>query len=85
MQQQAMQRPVAEQSLLENQAAKKTEELRAQNTAVEGASKAMVHADGEGPKQQYAGKETKRQGEKEEEESEAPVHPYKGHHLDITL
>lgn len=85
MQQQAMQRPVTEQSLLENQSAKKTEEQRSQNSAVEGASKAMVHTNGEGAEQHHSNKDSKRQNEKEEMDSEAPAHPYKGHHLDITL
>lgn len=88
MQQQAAQRPLSEQNILANQASKQTEELRNQNTAVEKSSKPEVRADQDGANDggYKRGGRKKEDGSDEEALAEdPPVHPYKGHHLDIKL
>lgn len=89
MQQQAAQRPLSEQNILANRSSKETEELRSQNTAVEQSAKAQVHADQEGSQgSKYYKAVRKRKSDQpgeDETSSEPPVHPFKGHHLDIKL
>jgi hypothetical protein len=88
MQQQAAQRPVTEQNILEQGAAKQIEEMRKQNAAVEGSSKPRVQTNGEEGKGGTYGKGSKKKrpvsadgGEGEGE----PAHPYKGRSIDIRL
>ncbi|MFF2888102.1 hypothetical protein [Paenibacillus sp. NPDC057967] len=88
MQQQAAQRPLAEQNMLANQASKQTEELRNQNTAVEQSSKPQVRADQDGANDGGYKRGTRKKADGTDEElpaDEPAVHPYKGHHLDIKL
>ncbi|REK76535.1 hypothetical protein [Paenibacillus paeoniae] len=88
MQQQAAQRPLTEQNMLANQASKQTEEMRNQNTAVEKSSNPQVRADQDGANDGGYKRGNRKKGVGTEEESgvdEPPVHPYKGHHLDIKL
>lgn len=88
MQQQAAQRPQAEQNILANQTSKQTEEMRNQNTAIEQSSKPQVRADQDSANDSghKRGARKKADGTDEDTSSdEPPVHPYKGHHLDIKL
>ncbi|WP_168122227.1 hypothetical protein [Paenibacillus sp. HB172176] len=87
MQQQAAQKPAMDQTMLEGQAAKHTEELRMHNSAVEQTGQAHVRANQDG---KHSGaheqrKRTKESVEGDEDKPEQAAHPFKGHHLDIKL
>ncbi len=85
---QALHKPVADQTMLAEQAAKQTEQLRRQNSAVEQASGQQIRGDQERNQEKQGRSGEARQHAQEEsgQSSEAaPVHPYKGHHLDIKL
>ena len=87
LQSQAAQKPIVDQNLLANQTERETEEKRTQSSQLEKSAKAQVQTSDQGKSQQEGqrGTRSKRSGASESEHSEAPAHPYKGHHLDISL
>lgn len=85
---QALHKPIAEQNMLANQSAKNTEELRAKNTGIEQAIGLHVRSDQEaqqGNDRQKARRKNPEDEHSEKEGDSPPVHPFKGHHLDIKL
>jgi len=87
LQSQAAHKPIADQNLLANQTAKETELKRTQNSELEKAAKANVQTNDQGNSNNKGqrGSRSKRLSSNESESGEAPAHPYKGHHLDISL
>ena len=88
MQQQSLQRPIAEQSMLASQSAKHTEELRRQNTAIDKSSNLDVKADQDSAEGKAYNKQKKKRAsanQSQETGQEPPAHPFKGHHFDIKL
>lgn len=86
IQQQAMNRPMTEQTLLEHGIAKETEEKRTQASAVDETEKGTIR-DQEKDREGEASdrnKEKRRQKQELQEQAENH-HPYKGHKLDIRL
>ncbi|UVI32525.1 hypothetical protein [Paenibacillus spongiae] len=85
---QMIQKPVIEQTKLENEAVKQTELARTQNAAVEESSKLDIHE-----RQQDAGSRNPSKRNKPgkdspdalETSSQEAAHPYKGKHIDISL
>lgn len=87
MQSQAAQKPVADQNMLAAQSAKETEQMRSQNAGIEQTDKSQVRTNQEG-KQSGDNRQFSRKRSEEaaaDDETDAPAHPYKGHHLDIKL
>ena len=87
IQQQAIQRPVAEQMNLEQQAIKQTEENRTQTSKLAETEKAMIRDEEQGKKNS---KQNKQQQKQQKEQSDPNtekqvIHPYKGHSIDIKL
>jgi len=85
LQQAAMQRPMHEQTLLEQQAEKLAEAQRNQATNIEHVEKGLIRD--EEHHDQSKGKHHKKSSEKvnDDEKDEGSIHPYKGHRLDIKL
>ncbi len=84
LQSQAAQRPITEQTLLANQSEKETERNRTKSTKTEKTIKSEVHTNGQGASsgQEHSDKRAKTSTDAVDE---SPVHPYKGHNLDISL
>ncbi|WP_138751562.1 hypothetical protein [Paenibacillus sinopodophylli] len=84
---QAIHKPVADQNALAAQTTKETELLRGKNTAVEQSNGAHIHSeeDSQGNAYQKAKQKRLKQNSDQEEQEHPPVHPYKGHRLDIKL
>lgn len=85
LQQQMLNRPVAEQSMLENNIAKETEEKRTQTSAVDEIEKGIIREDEEQEGQGSHQQQKKRKKKQELQEQVENHHPYKGHKLDIRL
>ncbi|NIK68856.1 MULTISPECIES: hypothetical protein [unclassified Paenibacillus] len=77
----------AEVSRLAELASKQTEQLRSRNTGVEQTGGTNVRNDRERQNgNPYLAKRKQKQGQEESANSEEKAeHPYKGHHVDITL
>jgi hypothetical protein len=85
---QALHKPVADQTALADQSAKHTEQLRRQNTAVEHTTGQQIRGDQERNQEKQGhspGKKQQEDAESGQSAEAAPVHPFKGHHLDIKL
>jgi len=82
---QLLHRPVAEQQLLANNAAKETEELRHKNAEVEETGGQKIRDDREQSSSRQQGQ--KRHGKPDDDPANAQpsIHPYKGKHIDISL
>ncbi|MEF2244536.1 MULTISPECIES: hypothetical protein [unclassified Paenibacillus] len=87
LQSQAAQKPIVDQNLLANQTERETEEKRTQSSQLEKSAKAQVQTSDQGKAQQEGqkGPRSKRRDANDADPNEAPAHPYKGHHLDISL
>lgn len=88
MQSQAAHKPVADQNMLANQSAKDTELMRSQNSEVEQSDKPKMrmNEDGQhGSSYRNGSGNRKEDKDKEDGADPTPVHPYKGHNLDIKL
>lgn len=85
---QAAHKPAADQSTLAEQASKQTEQLRSKNTAIEHSTGLQVRSENE-RQQGNAYRNTSRKGKEnelaEQETEQPPVHPFKGHNVDIKL
>ncbi|MEK4250240.1 hypothetical protein [Paenibacillus sp. FSL W7-1287] len=86
LQQQAIQRPVMEQTMLEASVVKEAEHKRSQATAVDETEKGMIRDQEKEQGGQDSQKKHARIGtQQEKDEEKSSNHPYKGHHLDIRL
>jgi len=86
LQQQAMNRPVMEQTMLEATVVKEAEQKRTQAAAVDETEKGIIRDQEKDPNGQGSKKKNDRTRSKQELERELSTdHPYKGHHLDIRL
>ncbi|MBD2870711.1 hypothetical protein [Paenibacillus arenilitoris] len=89
MQGQAIHKPVAEQNMLADQSAKHTERLRSKNTGVEQSAGLQVRSGNEnraGDGGAHKSEKRKRTAEEPDDSAgQQPVHPFKGHRLDIKL
>lgn len=88
MQQQAMQRPITEQSMLEANALKQTEEKRTTASVVDETDKTLIRdKDYKNPqgKAKKDKKDDKQEDEASSDQADEKMHPYKGHRLDIRL
>lgn len=87
VQSQAVQRPMAEQQMLGEQASKETERQRSKNGPVEHSTGPQIHADEgrQGGSSNHQRNSKKGKPEKEEAPQQTPIHPFKGHHIDISL
>ncbi|BFT73046.1 hypothetical protein [Paenibacillus sp. P36] len=87
-QNQLMQKPRQDETILENQAAQSTEKDRQRSSKLEESARTDINGQG-GQKQQMA--ERKPRSKKPSSSSESiehehqPNHPYKGHHIDLSL
>lgn len=85
LQQQAMNRPMTEQTMLETSVVKDAEQKRTQTAAVDETDKAAIR---DQEKEQSGGNSSAQSDEKErqqKQQTEGWRHPYKGHNLDIRL
>ncbi|SFE16964.1 hypothetical protein SAMN04487969_101439 [Paenibacillus algorifonticola] len=80
-------KPMSDQTKLAEQQAAQTELVRHKNTEVEHSAGLNVRQDQETSKQsdERKGKRKKQDEQDKHEENHPPVHPYKGHHVDISL
>lgn len=87
LQQQAMQRPVIEQSMLESSALKQADEKRTVASSVDESEKAFIRDQENSNSQGNKNKKQKKSelGHDQEPNNEDSKHPYKGHRLDIRL
>lgn len=86
LQQQAVNRPVMEQTMLEASVVKETEQKRSQAAAVDETEKGLIRDQEKDAHGQEAKKKHDRSRNQQEQTQEtSPDHPYKGHHLDIRL
>jgi hypothetical protein len=86
-QNQLMQKPRQDETILENQAAQTTEKDRHRSSKLEESVRADIK-DHSGQKQQTTKVETKNKGKSITDSSDLksqPDHPYKGHHIDLSL
>lgn len=86
LQQQAMQRPVTEQTILASNALKHTDELRSVAQSVEETDKALIRDQENGNQQEQKSKKRKQTDNALDQElNDDSKHPYKGHRFDIRL
>lgn len=87
LQSQAAQKPIVDQNLLANQTEKETEEKRTKSSQLEKPIKAQIQTSDQGKAQQegQTGEQSEQRDANEAEPGEATAHPFKGHHLDISL
>ncbi|MGO4270483.1 hypothetical protein AB4Z22_11630 [Paenibacillus sp. TAF58] len=86
-QNQLMQKPRQDETILENQAAQTTEKDRHRSSKLEESVRADLKDHGDQRKQSNKGK-AKNKGKTDSASSEGshqPDHPYKGHHIDLSL
>lgn len=86
-QNQLMQKPRQDETILENQAAQSTEKDRHRSSKLEESARADINDHG-GQKQQMAERKPKNKKPSLSASSEPehqPNHPYKGHHIDLSL
>lgn len=87
LQQQAITRPVIEQTMLESSIAKETEEKRTQTSQVDEIEKGVIRdqekEQGTSEQEQHNGKHQRKKPDKQGNAENH--HPYKGHKLDIRL
>lgn len=85
---QAAHKPVADQNMLADQSAKQTEQLRSKNTGIEHTTGLHVRSEKEGRQGEEERSDKRKQAaadSAEHEDTQRPVHPFKGHHVDIKL
>ena|GEM_PF-687724 len=86
LQQQAIQRPVTEQTILASNALKHTDELRTVANSVEVVDKALIRDQDNANQQEHKSKKQKQTDKSLDQElNDDSKHPYKGHRLDIRL
>ncbi|URN93435.1 MAG: hypothetical protein NAG76_16575 [Candidatus Pristimantibacillus lignocellulolyticus] len=86
LQQQAMQRPVTEQTILASNALKHTDELRSVANSVDEIDKALIRDQEQANQQEQKSKKQKKNDTRLDQElSDDSKHPYKGHRFDIRL
>ncbi|OPA77621.1 hypothetical protein BVG16_14340 [Paenibacillus selenitireducens] len=85
VQHQAQQKPLLDQTQLAGQASKTIEELRTKNTQVDETVQLPIHNHQKGKQQSSDRRHQHKSKEGSSEESEVPIHPYKGHRIDLTL
>lgn len=86
LQQQALQRPVTEQTILASNALKHTEELRSVAHSVEATEKGLIRDEEHGNGQEQKSKKQKQADNGLSQElNDDSKHPYKGHRFDIRL
>jgi hypothetical protein len=86
-QNQLMQKPRQDETILENQSAQSTERDRHRSSKLEESARTDIHDHG-GKKQQMAerkSKDKKTSSTASSEPEHQPNHPYKGHHIDLSL
>lgn len=86
-QNQLMQKPRQDETILENQAAESTEKDRHRSGKLEESARADIHDHG-GKKHQMAERKFKNNKPSfaaSTEPEHQPYHPYKGHHIDLSL
>ncbi|QAY65621.1 hypothetical protein [Paenibacillus protaetiae] len=85
VQAQAVHRSVAEQQQLAAQTGKETERLRTSSTPVEQSGNTHIRSGEERQKQAARPLDKRTAKNAGAEEEEKPAHPFKGHHIDISL
>jgi hypothetical protein len=86
-QNQLMQKPRQDETILENQAAQSTEKDRHRSSKLEESARADIQDHG-GKEQQMAERKSKNKktsSSASPEPDHQPNHPYKGHHIDLSL
>lgn len=86
-QNQLMQKPRQDETILENQAAQSTEKDRHRSSKLEESARSDIQDHG-GQKQQMAERKSKNKKSSSSaspEPDHQPNHPYKGHHIDLSL
>lgn len=85
LQQQLLQKPVHDQAMLANEAAKRMEHMRKKSEATARPDEGIkTERDGQG-QQQHKHHQRQAMEQADEAEKETVAHPYKGHHIDLTL
>ena len=84
---QTLHKPFVDQTLLAEQATRKTEQLRSKNTQVDETVQLPIHEEEQRHKQSSERNKHKRKllEGSSEQDTEVPIHPYKGHRIDLTL
>lgn len=86
LQQQAMQRPVTEQTILASDSLKHTDELRSVANPVDEIEKSLIHDQESGNQQEHQSKKQKQADNSlDQGHNDDSKHPYKGHKFDIRL
>lgn len=91
LQNQMMHKPVADQTRLEEDAARETELMRRKNSAVEQSDKLNIKdnkqrdAESNSKRRKNAGNSGDSQEPVENQSQQSPLHPFKGQHIDISL
>ncbi len=86
MQQKLVHKPIHDQELLAVRTMKEQEELRKKSQKVEASDKMMIEDEKEDSAGQQDDEEQKSSKEKQSQVKEASIaHPYKGHHIDLSL
>lgn len=84
IQQQSMLKPVVDQTELAQQAIKHTEHTRTQTQKANEAEKGLIRDEGKS-KQQHQQQQRKNNNQALQSDEQKPIHPYKGHSIDIKL
>jgi len=83
---QTLHKPFVDQTMLAEQAIRKTEQLRSKNTQVDETVQLPIHEEERRNKQSSERKQKRKSSEgSSEQDTEVPIHPYKGHRIDLTL